>query len=277
MIKKFALGLFGLIVLVTLIGALVSPSPKTENASAAPAPNHGGPAAHQRGRRRAGRSTDPYRGRRGRGSRDQGAQDRRPQGQRAKGPCGDDGGPAERRQVRRVVPGWSAGVLEVRADASSSSSRASPGPTPATRSPTFASAGISRPSRARSRISTGRWRSPAPGSSTSCGSRASHRPRLRTASRSRTADGVSVPRLAVALSRVLALAGVAAARADAAQGAQAIPTGSTGPFSAGDLMMVSVLLRLRPSGLLDEFPTLAAYVARGEARAACERAFAAQR
>jgi glutathione S-transferase len=47
-------------------------------------------------------------------------------------------------------------------------------------------------------------------------------------------------------------------------------------FSAGDLMMVSVLLRLRPSGLLDEFPNLAAYVARGEARPAYERAFAAQ-
>jgi glutathione S-transferase len=49
-----------------------------------------------------------------------------------------------------------------------------------------------------------------------------------------------------------------------------------GPFSAGDLMMVSVLLRLRPSGLLDEFPELAAYVARGEARPAYKRAFAAQ-
>jgi glutathione S-transferase len=49
-----------------------------------------------------------------------------------------------------------------------------------------------------------------------------------------------------------------------------------GEFSAGDLMMVSVLLRLRPSGLLDEFPKLAAYVARGEARPAYERAFAAQ-
>jgi glutathione S-transferase len=47
-------------------------------------------------------------------------------------------------------------------------------------------------------------------------------------------------------------------------------------FSAGDLMMVSVLLRLRPSGLLDEFPALAAYVARGEARPAYKRAFAAQ-
>ena len=49
-----------------------------------------------------------------------------------------------------------------------------------------------------------------------------------------------------------------------------------GAFSAGDLMMVSVLLRLRPSGLLDEFATLAAYVARGEARPAYRRAFAAQ-
>jgi glutathione S-transferase len=49
-----------------------------------------------------------------------------------------------------------------------------------------------------------------------------------------------------------------------------------GAFSAGDLMMVSVVLRLRASGLLDEFPNLAAYVARGEARPAYERAFAAQ-
>ena len=49
-----------------------------------------------------------------------------------------------------------------------------------------------------------------------------------------------------------------------------------GAFSAGDLMMVSVLLRLRPSGILDQFPTLAAYVARGEARPAYKRAFAAQ-
>jgi glutathione S-transferase len=49
-----------------------------------------------------------------------------------------------------------------------------------------------------------------------------------------------------------------------------------GAFSAGDLMMVSVLLRLRASGILDEFPTLAAYVARGEARPAYQRAFAAQ-
>lgn len=49
-----------------------------------------------------------------------------------------------------------------------------------------------------------------------------------------------------------------------------------GAFSAGDLMMVSVLLRFRPSGLLDEVPSLAAYVARGEARPAYRRAFDAQ-
>jgi glutathione S-transferase len=49
-----------------------------------------------------------------------------------------------------------------------------------------------------------------------------------------------------------------------------------GAFSAGDLMMASVLLRLRASGLLDEFPSLAAYVARAEARPAYRRAFAAQ-
>ncbi|WP_176057207.1 glutathione S-transferase family protein [Paraburkholderia sp. BCC1876] len=49
-----------------------------------------------------------------------------------------------------------------------------------------------------------------------------------------------------------------------------------GAFSAGDLMMVSVLLRLRASGLLDAYPNLTAYVARGEARPAYKRAFAAQ-
>jgi len=49
-----------------------------------------------------------------------------------------------------------------------------------------------------------------------------------------------------------------------------------GGFSAGDLMMVSVLLRLRSSGILDEYRNLAAYVARGEARPAYERAFADQ-
>ena len=49
-----------------------------------------------------------------------------------------------------------------------------------------------------------------------------------------------------------------------------------GPFSAGDLIMVSVLLRLKSSGILDEYPNLAAYVARGEARPAYKRAFDAQ-
>jgi glutathione S-transferase len=49
-----------------------------------------------------------------------------------------------------------------------------------------------------------------------------------------------------------------------------------GAFSAGDLMMVGVLLRLKASGLLDECPNVAAYVARGEARPAFKRAFAAQ-
>ena len=49
-----------------------------------------------------------------------------------------------------------------------------------------------------------------------------------------------------------------------------------GEFSAGDLMMVSVLLRVKATGLLDAYPKLAAYVARGEARPAYRRAFAAQ-
>ncbi len=49
-----------------------------------------------------------------------------------------------------------------------------------------------------------------------------------------------------------------------------------GTFSAGDLMMVSVLLRLKSSGILGDFPNLAALVARGEARPAYKRAFAAQ-
>jgi glutathione S-transferase len=49
-----------------------------------------------------------------------------------------------------------------------------------------------------------------------------------------------------------------------------------GAFSAGDLMMVAVLLRLRMSGMLDEYPNLSAYVARGEARPAYKRAFDAQ-
>lgn len=48
-------------------------------------------------------------------------------------------------------------------------------------------------------------------------------------------------------------------------------------FTAGDLMMISVLLRVKPSGLVDGFANLAAYIARGEARPAYRRAFAAQR
>lgn len=49
-----------------------------------------------------------------------------------------------------------------------------------------------------------------------------------------------------------------------------------GDFSAGDLLMIQVLRRLTGSGMLEEFPNLAAYVARGEARPAYKRAFAAQ-
>jgi len=47
-------------------------------------------------------------------------------------------------------------------------------------------------------------------------------------------------------------------------------------FSAGDLLMISVLLRLKDSGLLQEYQNLSAYVARGEARPAYKRAFEAQ-
>ena len=50
-----------------------------------------------------------------------------------------------------------------------------------------------------------------------------------------------------------------------------------GAFSAGDLMMVMVLRRMEGSDLLAEFPNLFAYVARGEARPAFQRAYAAQR
>jgi glutathione S-transferase len=47
-------------------------------------------------------------------------------------------------------------------------------------------------------------------------------------------------------------------------------------FSAGDLLMVTVLRRLDGSGLLEKYPNLSAYVARGEARPAYKRAFDAQ-
>jgi glutathione S-transferase len=49
-----------------------------------------------------------------------------------------------------------------------------------------------------------------------------------------------------------------------------------GDFTAGDLMMVTVLLRLKGSGMLDDCPNLSAYLARGEARPAYKRAFDAQ-
>jgi glutathione S-transferase len=47
-------------------------------------------------------------------------------------------------------------------------------------------------------------------------------------------------------------------------------------FSAGDLLMVTVLRRLSGSGILEKYSNLSAYVARGEARPAYKRAFAAQ-
>jgi len=49
-----------------------------------------------------------------------------------------------------------------------------------------------------------------------------------------------------------------------------------GEFSAGDLMMVNVLMRAKGAGLVEAYPNLAAYLARGEARPAFKRAFAAQ-
>ena len=49
-----------------------------------------------------------------------------------------------------------------------------------------------------------------------------------------------------------------------------------GAFSAGDLLMVTVLRRLIGSGLLERYPNLVAYIARGEARPAYQRAFADQ-
>jgi glutathione S-transferase len=49
-----------------------------------------------------------------------------------------------------------------------------------------------------------------------------------------------------------------------------------GAFSAGDLMMVAVLLRVKASRMLEAYPNLCAYVTRGEARPAYKRAFDAQ-
>lgn len=49
-----------------------------------------------------------------------------------------------------------------------------------------------------------------------------------------------------------------------------------GEFSAGDLLMVTVLRRLSATGILDDYANLSSYVARGEARPAFKRAFADQ-
>ena len=49
-----------------------------------------------------------------------------------------------------------------------------------------------------------------------------------------------------------------------------------GDFSAADILMIHALRRLGSSGLLDDYPSIAAYIARGEARPAYQRAFAAQ-
>lgn len=49
-----------------------------------------------------------------------------------------------------------------------------------------------------------------------------------------------------------------------------------GAFSAGDLLMVLVLRRLEGAGILEDFPNLSNYIARGEARPAYKRAFDAQ-
>ena len=49
-----------------------------------------------------------------------------------------------------------------------------------------------------------------------------------------------------------------------------------GVFSLADVMMVHVLQRLKPSGLLEDYANLTAYIARGETRPAYQRAFAAQ-
>jgi glutathione S-transferase len=49
-----------------------------------------------------------------------------------------------------------------------------------------------------------------------------------------------------------------------------------GEFSAGDLMLIGVLFRAKPTGILTEYPNIDAYVARGEARPAFKQAFAAQ-
>ncbi|MGD9476502.1 glutathione S-transferase family protein [Shinella sp. G-2] len=66
------------------------------------------------------------------------------------------------------------------------------------------------------------------------------------------------------------------ARLDALSGRLGDGDWLDGAFSVGDLMMVTVLRRLQSSGLLQDYPTLLAYIARGEARPAYQRAFADQ-
>jgi hypothetical protein len=57
---------------------------------------------------------------------------------------------------------------------------------------------------------------------------------------------------------------------------RSMPNELKGAFSVGNLPLIGVLRRLKGSGLLEEYSNLAAYVARGEARPAFQRAFAAQ-
>lgn len=49
-----------------------------------------------------------------------------------------------------------------------------------------------------------------------------------------------------------------------------------GDFSAGDIVLMTVLRRLRSSGILESYSNLTAYIARCEARPAYQRAFADQ-
>jgi glutathione S-transferase len=49
-----------------------------------------------------------------------------------------------------------------------------------------------------------------------------------------------------------------------------------GDFSAGDLLMITVLHRMNGRGVLEDYPNLCAYIARGAARPAFQRAFEAQ-
>lgn len=80
----------------------------------------------------------------------------------------------------------------------------------------------------------------------------------------------SAPRLPAVLARIGERLGEVAQRLGERQWLD----GDT--FTAGDLLMVSVLRIVGQDGLLDPHPNLADYVARGEARPAFRRALAAQ-